>query len=68
MKNKKKTLQTFTERRKLQGDFLAAQWLRLHASSGGGVGSVPGWETKILHAAWYSQKKRKRSGKLEWST
>ena len=26
------------------------QWLRLSASTAGGTGSIPGWETKILHA------------------
>ena len=29
---------------------LAVQWLRLHASAAGGVGSIPGWGTKIPHA------------------
>ena len=28
------------------------QWLRLRASNAGGVGSIPGWGTKISHAAW----------------
>ena len=27
------------------------QWLRLHASNAGGAGSIPGWGTKIPHAA-----------------
>ena len=27
------------------------QWLRLHSSNAGGMGSIPGQETKILHAA-----------------
>ena len=26
------------------------QWLRLCASTAGGVGSIPGWRTKIPHA------------------
>ena len=34
---------------------LAVQWLRLCASTAGGVGSILGWRTKILYAAWYSQ-------------
>ena len=25
-----------------------------------GLGSIPGWETKILQAVWYSQKKKKK--------
>ena len=29
---------------------LRIQRLRLHASNAGGVGSIPGWETKIPHA------------------
>ena len=29
------------------------QWLGLHASTAGGVGSIPGWGTKILHAVWH---------------
>ena len=29
----------------------AAQRLRLHSSSAGSTGSIPGWGTKILHAA-----------------
>ena len=40
-------------------DFLIGHWLRLHASTAGNAGSVPGWETKIPHASWYGQKKKK---------
>ena len=29
---------------------LVAQWLRLHASKAGHMGSIPGWVTKIPHA------------------
>ena len=36
---------------------LVVQWLRLPASTVGGMGSIPGRGTKILHAAWRSQKK-----------
>ena len=32
------------------GDFLAVQWLRLHASTVGGIGSIPGQGTKISYA------------------
>ena len=35
---------------------LAVQWLRLHDSTEGGVVSLPGWGTKIPHAAKYSKK------------
>ena len=30
------------------GDFLVVQWLGLCASTAGGPGSIPGWETGIL--------------------
>ena len=41
-------------------NFLAVQWLGLHASSAGGIGSIPGRGSKILHAAWFGQKKKKK--------
>ena len=31
-----------------------------------GPGSIPGWRTKIPHAAWHSQKKKKKKGKPTW--
>ena len=34
------------------------QWLRLHAPSAGGKGSIPGWETKIPHATAQPEKKK----------
>ena len=34
------------------------QWLRHHASTAGAMGLIPGQGTKILHAAWHSQKKK----------
>ena len=40
------------------GTSLAVQWLRLHASTAGGAGSIPGGGTKILHAVWCGQKKK----------
>ena len=30
-----------------RGNYLAAQWLGLQASTAGGMGSIPGWRTKI---------------------
>ena len=36
------------------------QWLRLHASTAGDTGSIPGWGTKILHAAQCCQKRKKK--------
>ena len=41
-----------------EGTSLAVLWLRLHASTARGMGSVPGWGTKILHATKWSQIKR----------
>ena len=40
----------------LDGTPLAVWWLRIHISTSRGMGSVPGWETKILHAAWFRHK------------
>ena len=40
------------------GTSLAVQWLRLCTSSAGGAGSIPGQGTRILHAAWYGQKRK----------
>ena len=42
--------------KKVGGTSLVVQWLGLHASNAGGVGSVPGRRTKIPHATWHSQK------------
>ena len=42
------------------GTSLVVQWLRLHTSTAGGVGSIPGWGTKIPHAMGRSQKKKKK--------
>ena len=44
------------------------QWLGFHASTAGGMGSIPGWGTKILHAVGHGQKtnidaKKKMHGK-----
>ena len=40
------------------GTSLVGQGLRLCASTVRAMGSSPGWGTKILHAAWGSQKKK----------
>ena len=37
---------------------LEVQWLRLCASTAGGVGSITCWGAKIWHATWLSQKKK----------
>ena len=39
---------------------LAVQQLGLCASTAGGMGSIPGWGTKTLHAAWCSQKNKNK--------
>ena len=41
------------------GTSLEAQWSRLCASKPRGVGSTPGWGTKIPHGVWRGPKKRK---------
>ena len=41
------------------GTPLAVHWLRLYASTAEGMGSIPGWGTKIAHAVWPSQKVKK---------
>ena len=43
---------------------LVVQCLRLHASTAGGPGLIPGWGTKILHATQYGKKKKKSTGFL----
>ena len=40
-------------------DFPGVQWLRL-LSNARGVGSVPGWGTKISHASWTKNKNIKQ--------
>ena len=42
------------------GTSLAVQWLRLQASTAGGVGSIPGWGNKIMHDVWCGKKKKKK--------
>ena len=38
-------------------DFPGVQWLRLHASTAGGLNSISGWRTKVPRASGHSQKK-----------
>ena len=40
---------------------LVVQWLRLHTSTAGDRGLIPGQGTKILHAAWCRPRKRKKN-------
>ena len=49
------------------GTALAVRWLQFHAFTAGGTSSVSGWETKIVHAARWGQKKKvKKKRKKEW--
>ena len=45
--------------REQTGNSLVVQWLGLHASTAGGMGSIPGQGTKILYATQHGQKKKK---------
>ena len=47
----------------LPGTTLAVQWLRLWASTAGGVGSIPGWGTKIPRAECGVAKKKQNKTK-----
>ena len=40
--------------------YIYIQWLGLHASSEGDMGSIPCWETKIPHATWHAKKKKEK--------
>ena len=43
------------------------QQLGLHASTAGGMGLIPGQETKTLHATWHGQKKKITREKKNYS-
>ena len=47
------------KKKRASGVSQVVQWLRLHASTAGGMGSIPGLGTKIPHAAWCGQKDNK---------
>ena len=42
------------------GTYPAVQWLRLRASTAGGMGWIPGQGTRISHVAQRDQKKKKK--------
>ena len=42
---------------------MAVQWLRLHTSTAGGAGFIPGWGTKIPHATCRRQKQKQNKTK-----
>ena len=43
----------------ITGTSLAVQWLRHRGPTARGIGLIPGWGTKIPHAWWQDQRKRK---------
>ena len=45
----------------MPGSSLVVQWIRLEASTAGGVGSVPGWGAKTPHAAQCVPPKKRMS-------
>ena len=45
----------------VSGTSLVVQWLSLLPSTAGGVGSIPGWGTKIPNAMWCGQKPNKQT-------
>ena len=51
------------------GTSLAVQWLRPWTYNAGGTGLIPGWGTKVLHAAWSGPKPiktKKGRGRIWW--
>ena len=42
------------------------QWLRLHAPSAAGMGSIPGWRTRIPHATQHGLKKKRKDFTEIW--
>ena len=42
------------------GNFLEFQWLELCVFTARGMGSMPGWGTKISHATKHGSKKKKK--------
>ena len=47
------------------GTSLQVQWLKLCASNAGDLCLISGWGTKIPHAWWHSQGKKKKEKKKE---
>ena len=45
------------------GNFLEFQWLELCVFTARGMGSMPGWGTKISHATKHGSKKKKQKTK-----
>ena len=49
----------FDENNSICRTSLVIQRLKFCTFIAGSMGSIPGWGTKILHALWHGQKKRK---------
>ena len=49
---------SFWDDKNASGTSVLFQWLRLHAPTAGGLGSIPGQGTKIPHAVWCGQKNK----------
>ena len=45
----------------VDGTSLVIQWVRLYASTAGGMGLIPGWGTKIPHAVALPKGKNKQA-------
>ena len=53
--------QEIGEGRKIRfGTSMVVQWLRLHTSTAGDMGLIPGWGTKVPHALRGVAKKKKK--------
>ena len=51
--------------KKRAGNSVVVQWLRIHASTAGGTGSIPGWGTKISHATHSAAKNKNNKIKMK---
>ena len=51
----------------LYGTSLAVWWLKFHASTTGGIGSIPGQRIKIQDAAWPKIKAKQSCGIIDLS-
>ena len=54
------------QQRMIRGYPPIAQWLRLHTSNVGGLGSIPGGGTEIPQATWRGQKVKHKKKKMIW--
>ena len=53
-------------KKKSEGTSLAVQWLRLCASNARGMGSIPGWGTKIPYVVWHGHKIKRKETKADF--